>query len=173
MARAIDVADFIILESNRQNHPLTNLELQKYIYFCNARSLLKNPTSPLVSDELMEKWKYGPVSPTAYHTYKRYGINPITTPDTHTNLNTETWEIEVESFDIQKLTEEERELIINTIPKLFKFGRFELVEETHKHPSWASVEEEIMSGIQGLQYSNEEVRMDFQTNREFQIWIKD
>lgn len=170
MAKAIDVADFIIMESKKMDHPITNLELQKYMFFCNARHLLENESTPLIHDELLEKWKYGPVSPTAYHTYKRYGIEPIQAPDTHTSLNTETWEIEIDKFSLENLTAEERALISDTIPQLFEYGRFDLVEETHKHPSWKREEEAIMNGKQGLQYTNIEISEDFQSKPEFQIW---
>lgn len=170
MARAIDVADFIIQESNRLGHPVTNLELQKYMYFCHARSLL-DTNLPLIEDEALQKWKYGPVSSTAYHTYKRYGIDPISAPDTHTNLNTDTWELEIQNFDINRLTDGEIRIMEETIPTLFRFGRFELVEETHRHPSWANMEEEIMNGGQEIPYTNEEIVTDFQNNGDFQIWL--
>lgn len=170
MARAIDVADFIIQESNELGHPVTNLELQKYMYFCHARSLL-DTNQPLIDDEALQKWKYGPVSPIAYHTYKRYGVDPILASDTHTSLNPATWELESQNFDIDRLTDEEIDIIRGTIPTLFNFGRFELVEETHRHPSWASVEEDITNGSQEIRYTDEEITSDFRNNGDFQIWL--
>lgn len=170
MANAIDVADFIIQESAQKRHPVSNLELQKYMYFCHARSLVEGQ-GPLIEDEPLQKWKHGPVSPTVYHTYKRYGIDPIFEPDSHTSLNTDTWEIESQNFDISRLTDSEIDIIRKTIPTLFKYGRFELVEETHRHPSWANMERDIINGSHELTYSNEEIISDFQHNGDFQIWL--
>lgn len=170
MANAIDIADFIIQESAQNQHPITNLELQIYMYFCHARSLI-DAHVPLIDDELFQKWKYGPISPTVYHTYKRYGINPIINPDSHTKLDLDTWEVTSETFDIDRLTDSEINLIQNTIPTLFEFKRFALIEETHRHSSWANMEKAIMEANHELIYSNQDIIADFQQNIEFQIWL--
>lgn len=170
MANAIDIADFIIQESAQNQHPITNLELQIYMYFCHARSLI-DAHVPLIDDELFQKWKYGPIAPTVYHTYKRYGINPIINPDSHTKLDLDTWEVTSETFDIDRLTDSEIDLIQNTIPTLFEFKRFALIEETHRHPSWANMEKAIMVANHELIYSDKDIIADFQQNIEFQIWL--
>ena len=56
-----DFADFIILRSKALNQPVTNLKLQKILYFLNAIYLVKHG-KPIV-DAVFEKWNYGPTIP--------------------------------------------------------------------------------------------------------------
>lgn len=169
MARAIDVADFIIQESNRLGHPVTNLELQKYMYFCHARSLV-DYDKPLIEDEKIEKWRYGPVSEIAYHEYKNYGVNSIIEPDTHLKFNQKTSEIEISNFDESNLTSVEKKLIRKTVEKLKQYSGFELVDMTHEHNSWRKDEEAILNGVQNLEYKNDDIKSDFINNKGFRIW---
>ena len=61
MARAMDVADEIITLAQEKGHPVSNLKLQKMMYFLNALSLVQSE-HPLIDDgQMFEKWDYGPV----------------------------------------------------------------------------------------------------------------
>jgi uncharacterized phage-associated protein len=55
--------------------PITNLALQKLLYF--AHGLYRIETgSPLITG-YFEAWQFGPVHPTAYNAFKRAGNKPI------------------------------------------------------------------------------------------------
>jgi uncharacterized phage-associated protein len=56
---------------------LTNLSLQKLLYFCHARFLLEK-NQPLVKGHF-EAWKFGPVHPVVYEAFKECGSDPIKT----------------------------------------------------------------------------------------------
>ena len=84
MAKALDVARCLIrLGNRRKGENMTNLRLQKLLYFGQLWSLRENG-EPLFEDEI-EAWPYGPVVPAVYHAYKSYGNNPI--PDDKKSLN--------------------------------------------------------------------------------------
>ena len=80
MADIIDVANYI-LEISREESPdddydlITPMKLQKLVYFCQGYFLALNGT-PLFSEPI-EAWDHGPVCPTLYHLFKRYGSSPL------------------------------------------------------------------------------------------------
>lgn len=69
------VADYIIRFSHEHGDPITNLKLQKLVYYAQAWHLALYDR-PLFDDRL-EAWVHGPVQPTLYHKYKAYSWNPI------------------------------------------------------------------------------------------------
>ena len=73
-ARAI--ANTILLTARRQGVVLSNLKLQKLLYFVHGRYLVETGT-PLVKGDF-EAWQYGPVHPLVYSAFKDFGANDIT-----------------------------------------------------------------------------------------------
>lgn len=74
--RSIDVANLFI---NRHGNTirLTNLSLNKLVYFAQVESLRSDSAAPLFSDPI-EAWDYGPVEPAVYHSFKHLGKSTIT-----------------------------------------------------------------------------------------------
>jgi uncharacterized phage-associated protein len=70
------VANYMIDVSKRQGIELTNLSLQKLLFFAHSISLSENKKA-LVSG-YFEAWKYGPVHPAVYQAFKAYGSDVIT-----------------------------------------------------------------------------------------------
>lgn len=63
------------LISDEDEEYLTNLKLQKLLYYAQGASLaLKD--RPLFPDRI-EHWAHGPVVPSVYRLYSKYGANPI------------------------------------------------------------------------------------------------
>ncbi|MDI9364582.1 MAG: DUF4065 domain-containing protein [Flavobacterium sp.] len=56
--------------------PVTQMKLQKMLYFAQGIHLVLNDRKPLF-EESFQAWKYGPVIPQIYHQYKFYGSQPI------------------------------------------------------------------------------------------------
>lgn len=54
---------------------VTQMKLQKLVYIAHGYHLAKY-AEPLVTEEF-EAWKFGPVIPAIYQTYKLYGSSPI------------------------------------------------------------------------------------------------
>ena len=70
------IANLMLDEADRCGHRITNLALQKLLYFAHAIFLIEEKR-PLVSG-YFEAWEYGPVNPTAYQAFKSAGTQPIT-----------------------------------------------------------------------------------------------
>lgn len=79
---ATDIADYII-EISEKDIPVTNLTLQKLLYYTQVMSLV-NTGEPIFIDDIV-LWKHGPVIPNVYYKYLNYGIKhlkkPICSPD--------------------------------------------------------------------------------------------
>ncbi|MFH1011313.1 MAG: type II toxin-antitoxin system antitoxin SocA domain-containing protein [bacterium] len=69
------VADFLISFSSKHGDPLTNLKLQKLVYYAQAWHLALYD-KPLFRDPI-EAWTHGPVVRSVYNRFKVYGPNPI------------------------------------------------------------------------------------------------
>lgn len=78
MARvtADQVADFIIRFAHEYGDCITNLKLQKLLYYAQGWFLALNDGEPLF-DEHLEAWVHGPVHPGVYHRFKRLRWDPI------------------------------------------------------------------------------------------------
>ncbi|MGA2230993.1 MAG: type II toxin-antitoxin system antitoxin SocA domain-containing protein [Tepidisphaeraceae bacterium] len=73
---AKSVANWIVEYCNEHGDLVSNLKLQKLIYYAQAWYLaLYN--EPLFNERL-EAWVHGPVQPTLYRTFKKFGYKPIT-----------------------------------------------------------------------------------------------
>lgn len=76
MADKLNVAKmFIMLFSRNEDNSLTNLKLNKLMYFAQGVQLSR--TQKPLFDDVIEAWPLGPVIPSVYHSYKIYGSNPI------------------------------------------------------------------------------------------------
>jgi uncharacterized phage-associated protein len=71
-----DIANLIIDESRNKGVQITNLSLNKIIYFLHA-SYLFEFNEPLVSAKI-EAWDHGPVFREIYHQFKSFGRSTIT-----------------------------------------------------------------------------------------------
>lgn len=69
---AIAVANYFIDKSKK----LTNMRLQKMVFFCHAR-WLKEQGRPLITEPVVA-WPHGPVIPVLYDALKHYGSGPVT-----------------------------------------------------------------------------------------------
>lgn len=72
------IANLMLDEAHRNGQSLTNLALQKLLYFAHALYLVEKK-KPLVSG-YFEAWEYGPVHPAAYRAFKSYRDLPISEP---------------------------------------------------------------------------------------------
>jgi uncharacterized phage-associated protein len=69
------VADYIIGFSHQHGDPITNLKLQKLLYYSQAW-FLAFYDKPLF-DERIEAWVHGPAVPPVYGNFKEFGWQPI------------------------------------------------------------------------------------------------
>ena len=75
MAHAVDVAGYIVKSCIDSGYTITNMKLQKMLYFAWIDYFKENNKS-LFDDEFLA-WKYGPVIYDVYQKYRIFGAMPI------------------------------------------------------------------------------------------------
>ena len=76
MRKAESVANYIIAYALKIGHPISNLQLQKILYYIQVH-FLKNTGVPFFKDDIVA-WLIGPVIPNVYYQYAVFGPAPIT-----------------------------------------------------------------------------------------------
>lgn len=170
MQNALMIADYIIKKALELGHPVSNIELQKYLYYLNAKFLVTTD-APLFL-EAIEKWKFGPVIPDVYHEYKSYGAKEIDRVSDHEELFIEDGKIVFKKnpTNTDDIPIDIKNSINDSLKQLFAYDRFELVEMTHEHSEWKKDEERILNGEKHIEYSSDGIREYFSLNEDAQIW---
>lgn len=140
MENPLAVANFMIQKGIDNGAPLTQMKLQKLIYFAHGWHLALYD-EPLV-DAVFQAWKYGPVIPSVYHEFKEYGLLGISEQGTELNVS--------DSFKISWVRPQIEDKTRTVIPLLNKiwevFGKYngtQLSHMTHADGSpWRKVYEE-------------------------------
>ncbi len=128
---ANQIANFLLIQAREYGDYLTNLKLQKLLYYSQAWHLALYD-EPLFNDEL-QAWVHGPVVPHVYGQYKAWGFNPITADATFPTL-----------------AKRSEKLIKEVYQKYSKFTGYELEQMTHEELPW----NEARGGIPLDQTSN-------------------
>lgn len=158
---ALAFANYIIwfVNQNFPNTSFTHVKLQKILYYVYC-DFLKNGTT--LFEEKIEKWQYGPVTPSVYNNFRSYGFSRITTPETPVRFVNDEHGIrfEREAFDplTLNLLPEQLERINTIVTGLIECEAFELVELTHRESSWLRAQQAIKNGEKNIIYSEDELR---------------
>ena len=72
------VADYLLVKARERGEPLSNLKLQKLLYYAQAWYLALHDR-PLFAEDF-EAWVHGPVLPSQYHRFKAAAWMPIDEP---------------------------------------------------------------------------------------------
>lgn len=124
MAEVDSVAKYIIGISN-----VDNLKLQKLLYYCQGVHLVTH-NEPLF-DAPIEAWRYGPVVPIVYYTYKEFGFDTIKIPES----------------EYLSLRKEEISSIDMVIEYFGQMSSLSLVNKTHNEKPWRDNYEEGENNI--------------------------
>lgn len=72
------IANYFLRKGHRAGRDIDPMKIQKLVYFAHGWSLAIYG-KPLI-DERVDAWAYGPVIPSLYHEFKRFGREPIRSP---------------------------------------------------------------------------------------------
>lgn len=125
MLKAIDIANFFIkLANSFEEDLITNMKVNKLVYFTQAWSLVRLNKS--LFEEDIQAWTYGPVIPSVYNAFKPCGKNNI--------------EAVMGDYTPDKFTDDELELFMDVAMQYGQYTAPVLVNITHKAGSpWAKV----------------------------------
>lgn len=118
---AMDIARYVITSCYKKGIPVSNLKLQKLLYFIQGESY-KQKGSPMFVDRI-HAWQFGPVVPDVYYEFCTYAATPI-----------------LLEFENNCLNEEDSLIIDKVIEEKAKLSPWSLVAETHQAGTpWDSV----------------------------------
>ncbi len=134
---AIDVARYIINECHERNFLISNLKLQKLLYFAQGYSLAITEC-PIFNEEI-EPWDFGPVVPEVYREFKMFGANEIPKISTYYDLDFDSDFFLKERNFTPDIFSESQKLIMNAVINQFGcLSANELVTITHNQLPWIS-----------------------------------
>lgn len=130
---ALDIARFVINYSNRSNSPITNLKLQKLLYFIQAYFITKL-NRPCFKDDI-EAWSLGPVVPSVYHEFKNYGAGYIPYIKAYFDMSHGSSSF-MHVFNPDNISRSDQECIQTIVDNLSKYSASTLVTITHDQEPW-------------------------------------
>lgn len=124
---AQQVADYIINFANKAHEPITNLKLQKMVYYAQGYYLAM--TGNILFDDQIEAWAHGPVINSLYQKYKHFRWQPVND------------DVKAPAFD--KKIAEFLNLIIDTF---LPMDAFKLERMTHNETPWINARGKLSPG---------------------------
>ena len=123
MASVYNVADFFIdVAKNSTDDPMTNLKLNKLLYY--AQGLYLARTGIPLFPEVIQAWKHGPVVPAVYHRYKA-GNTPIRKVSS--------------DYSYENFSPDELDVLIDVMKEKGQYTGSKLIEMTHNESPWRDV----------------------------------
>lgn len=120
MIDALTLAKYIVSKCVQDDCPISNLQLQKILYYIQMFFLQEKDTPAFYDD--IEAWQFGPVVPIVYYHFCGFGAMPI--------------------FSTYEITPplEDKEKIDSIVEEKRILKPWELVEETHRPDgAWSRV----------------------------------
>ena len=140
MYSVLDIAKYIIHYCKKHGYFISNLKLQKILYYVQAQFLVELGRPCFYED--IEAWDFGPVVPEAYHEYKYFGSsNIIDDPPEEIYVSTS-----------------ERMLLDEIIEECNKYSASQLVEFTHNQSPWKDAYQKYYNN----RISNDAIRSYFE-----------
>lgn len=135
----MDVARYIINYSIEIGRPVSNLKLQKLLYFVQA-AFIRHYGVPCFEEPIVH-WRHGPVVESVYQKYKAYGAENITDKELEYfsfqyNMDTRSFMIEPKKYN-ESVFEYSHLILIKSIIEYYKdLSPWEMVDLTHQEEPW-------------------------------------
>lgn len=143
--KAMDVAKYVIYYCIEHDIPISNLKLQKLLYFIQAIYLVQLKV-PCFNDEI-QAWDFGPVVPNVYHKFKQYGAGNIPY-------------VNAEIYDVgNKIDDKDKKRIAIILEGFAHYRAIDLVKATHEQDPWKNV---YQKGQHNISISNQSIRNYFE-----------
>ena len=127
----LNFANHILAVAYENNLSVSNLQLQKVMYFAMREQKDNHELLSQMYDEPFYVWRYGPVVPKIYRKYRIYGASSI----------------------IEKgQKSDEYSIFDESIIKLLKEDLFTLIDKSREHKFWQKNKDKIVKGTSDVKY---------------------
>jgi uncharacterized phage-associated protein len=121
---AHDIANvFLKLSDEDSGDVLTNLKIQKLVYYAQGLYLALNGGEPLIQEDILA-WQHGPVVESLYHELKQFGSSQVMIDEP---LN-------------EAITEDQRAFLGEVNSVYGQFSAWKLRDMTHQESPWLTTE---------------------------------
>lgn len=143
MYNVMDVARFVVNYSIDIGKPVSNLKLQKLLYYIQA-AFIKQTGEPCYGEPIMH-WRHGPVVEDVYQKYKVYGAENITDKEleyyfVYFDIDDMMFKGEWKKYDENIFSVSDLWRMKAVIDKYQETSPWEMVELTHKEEPWKKTE---------------------------------
>lgn len=112
--KALDIAKYIVTKCKNDGNPISNLQLQKILYYIQKEFLQSN-NGEVAFDDQIEAWQFGPVVPNVYYEFCGYGAMTI-----------------LSEYEVNHLIKKDQSIIDKIVEEKRTLNPWDMVEETHK-----------------------------------------
>ena len=136
MYSAIDIANYTVNYIKECGRHISNLKLQKLLYYIQAAFLCERGEDCF--DEAILCWRHGPVIPSVYNRFSQYGSDEIPQQRTENRLVFKAGRLQMEnvSIDTDRICTRDKELINSVLDGLMDYSAWYLVDRTHEEEPW-------------------------------------
>ena len=165
----MDIANYLVVLSQKENKDITNLKLQKILFFVNAKHLIDNQGESLMNEKF-QRWAYGPVMRSVYSNFKGFGSEKITeTQGKYVFDSSNPFNARYEPFNEESIDRKVQVECKEVFNKLIDIDPFKLVEYTHNEELWSKYKDKI-NKHEAPEYNDKEIYDYFCNNSQGRIW---
>jgi len=146
-----ELADYFISLSNETGNLISNLKLQKLLYYAQAWHLAYFENRLINED--FEAWVHGPVLPKAYLEFCDFGWKPIFKE--HLNQNF------INNFCSEIITQKQCELLNDVVNEYFGLTAFQLEKLTHSENPWKIARGDLAPDIPSSKIITDKSMIDY------------
>ena len=133
----LDVCRHIINYSEKEDYGVSNLKLQKLLYFVQAYFMLEKKDHAPCFHEKIEAWDFGPVVPEAYQEWAQYGSCDIPMIESYMVIDKDNiWNSYRVQYHDDVIDEDDKKLIDRVIDKFADYAATDLVSLTLCQRPW-------------------------------------
>ena len=155
MRTAMKIANYFLKMTAVKKAGVSPLKLQKLVYVAHAWHLALTDGIPLVEDEWVEAWKYGPVFPSIYHEFKKFGNRKITAFGTDIVRNGDDFEV------VEPMLETSETPVFKLLDRIWevygKYSGIELSNMTHASGSPWDIARQDGGAKRNLHIENDDI----------------
>ena len=130
------ISNFFLKKAHKEKILISQMKLIKLVYIAHGWSLAVIQQD-LLNGEKVEAWMHGPVIPSIYHEFKRFGRGPI---DTYAQTlleqeesGFETTPLFIDDLDLDEENKQQLETILSTVWNSYKnYSAIALSQKTHE-----------------------------------------
>jgi len=131
MTSAIELAKYVVEYYHKNNSNITNLKLQKVMYYIQGYTL--KVLGVVAFEEDIYHWSYGPVIVEVYYQFNQFRSDPI-----------------VSEPPKSKLPLKLKKVVDFVLSECFEYSAFTLVKKTHEEDPWKNTNTNGVMTVQAI-----------------------